>query len=90
MPGEILRASPDADTYPLEQSGEEIYLMLHRAKMGLCLFGMNNGIPAAELGPAAGLDADQVRLVYQAIQAKRQAAEYLRAAPVLVEEVPEV
>ena len=56
-------------------------------KMDFCLYGKNNGIPAADLGATIGLDTDQVQRVYDAIQAKRKAAQYLRAAPVLVEEV---
>jgi NAD+ synthase len=90
VPEEIRRRPPTTDTYPLEQSQEEFYFMLPLEKMDFCLYGKNNGIPAADLGPAVGLDTDQVQRVYDAIQAKRKAAQYLRAAPVLVGEVSEV
>jgi NAD+ synthase len=90
VPDEIRRRPPTTDTYPLEQSQEEFYFMLPLEKMDLCLYGKNNGVPAADLGPVVGLDADQVQRVYDAIQAKRKAARYLRAAPLLVEEISEV
>jgi NAD+ synthase len=90
VPEEIRRRPAATDAYPLEQSREDYYFMLPLEKMDFCLYGKNNGIPAADLGAAVGLDTDQVQSVYDAIQAKRQAAQYLRAAPVLVEEVGEV
>jgi len=90
VPAEILRQPADTDAYPMEQSHEELYFLLPPEKMDLCLYGKNNGISAAELSTAVGLDADQVQRVYEAIQAKRVAAQYLRAAPLLVGEVSEV
>jgi NAD+ synthase len=90
VPGEIRRRPPTTNVYPLEQSQEESYFMLSLQKMDFCLYGKNNGIPAADLGSAVGLDTDQVQRVYDAIQAKRNAAQYLRAAPMLVGEVSEV
>jgi NAD+ synthase len=90
VPEEIRRQPPTTDTYPLEQSQEESYFMLPLETMDLCLYGKNNGIAAADLCAAVGLDTDQVRRIYDAIQAKRSAARYLRAAPVLVGDVSEV
>jgi len=89
VPEEIRRRPPTTDIYPLEQS-EEFYFMLPVEKMDFCLYGKNNGIPAEDLSAVMGLDTDQVQRVYDAIQAKRKAAEYLRAAPLLVGEVLEV
>jgi NAD+ synthase len=87
VPEEIQRRPSTTDTYSLEQSQEEFYFSLPLAKMDLCLYGKNNGIPAAELAPAAGLDEKQVQRVYAMIESKRNVARYLRAAPLLVEEV---
>jgi NAD+ synthase len=89
VPEEIRRRPPTTDTYPLERS-QDSYSILPFETMDMCLYGKNNGIPAADLSAAIGLDADQVQRVYAAIQAKRKAAQYLRAAPVLVGEVSEV
>jgi len=87
VPEEIQRRPSTTDTYSLEQSQEEFYFSLPLAKMDLCLYGKNNGIPAAELAPAAGLDQKQVERVYSMIESKRNVARYLRAAPMLVEEI---
>jgi len=87
VPEEIQRRPSTTDTYSLEQSQEEFYFSLPLAKMDLCLYGKNNGIPAVELAPAAGLDEKQVQRVYAMIESKRKVAHYLRAAPLLVEEV---
>jgi NAD+ synthase len=90
VPEEIRRRPLATDVYPLEQSQTDSYFLLPLEKMDFCLYGKNNRIPAADLGAAVGLDTDQVQRVYDAIQAKRTAAQYLRAAPMLVEEVAEV
>ena len=87
VPEEIRRRPSTTDTYSLEQSQEEFYFSLPLAKMDLCLYGRNNGIPAAELAPVAGLDDKQVQRVYAMIDSKRNVARYLRAAPLLVDEV---
>lgn len=89
IPGEILRQPPDTRAYPLERTHEDLYFMLPPEKMDLCLYGKDNGISAVELSEAVGLDAEQVQRVYEAIQTKRIAAEYLRAAPLLVGEISE-
>jgi NAD+ synthase len=90
VPEEIRQRPTATDTYPMEQSQQDSYFMLPLAKMDLCLYGKNNGIPVADLGATVGLEADQVQRVYDAIQAKRNAAQYLRAAAALVEEVSEL
>ncbi len=90
VPEEIRRRPPEADAYPLEQQEDQLYFMLPIEKMDLCLYGKNNGIPAERVGAAIGLEPDQVQRVYDAILAKRRAAEYLRAAPLLVEAVSEL
>jgi NAD+ synthase len=58
--------------------------------MDLCLYGHNHGVPAAEVGVAAGLTAEQVARVYRDIEQKRRTTRYLHARPMLVEPVTEV
>ena len=55
IPEEICRQSPTTETYPLEQSQEEFCFSMPLATMDLCMYGKNNGIPAA--GVAAALRA---------------------------------
>ena len=85
VPEEIQKRTPTTDTYPLEQSQEEFYFTLPLEKMDFCLYGKNHGISPASLAPALGLNAEQVKRVYDIIESKRRVARYLHAAPVLVE-----
>ncbi len=90
IPEEIRRRPPTTDTYSLSQSQEEFYFSLPYDKMDLCLYGLNNGLPAAEVAPAVGLAAEQVEFVYRDIQAKRKATSYQHRAPLLVEPIGHV
>lgn len=87
VPGEIQRRLPTTDTYSLEQSQEEFYFSLPLAKMDLCLYGVNNKVPAAALAPAAGMDEKQVERVYAMIESRRKVTHYLHAGPALVERI---
>jgi len=87
IPEEILRQPPTTDTYPLEQSQEEFYFTAPLAEMDLCLYGRNNGIPAADVAAALGIDAPEIERVYTTIESRRRAARYLHAAPLLVQPV---
>ena len=52
VPEEIRRRPPTTDTFSLPQTQEEFYFALPYAKMDLCLYGHNHGVPPAEV--AAG------------------------------------
>ena len=56
VPEEIRRRPPTTDTFSLPQTQEEFYFALPYAKMDLCLYGHNHGVPAAEVAAAAGSD----------------------------------
>ncbi len=84
VPEEIQRRLPTTDTYSLGQSQEEFYFTLPLEKMDLCLYGMNNGIPATDLSCATGLDKEQIERVYATIDAKRKVAQYLHATALAV------
>ena len=85
VPEEIRRRPPTTDTYSLEQSQEEFYFMVPLETMDLCLYGKNNGILAADLAPAVGIDEEQVERMYSMIESRRKAARYLHACPLVVE-----
>ncbi len=87
LPETIRKRPPTTDTYSLPQSQEEFYFSLPYDKMDLVLYGKNNGYSAAEIGPAVGLTPVQVERVFRDIESKRRVAQYLHAAPVLVEEI---
>jgi NAD+ synthase len=84
VPEEIRTRPPTTDTYALEQSQEEFYFSVPFDKLDLCLYARNEGLPAEAAAAAAGLDVEVVERVYEDIERKRRAAEYLHAPPLLV------
>ncbi len=87
VPDEIRRRPPTTDTYSLPQSQEEFYFSLPYDQMDVCLYGRDQGMPAAEVARLIGLTAEQVERVYADIDQKRRTSEYLHAEPVLVSPV---
>lgn len=90
VPEEIRRRPPTTDTYSLQQTQEEFYFSLPYDRMDLCLYGLNNGVPAEAVGRAAGLTVEQVGRVWVDIASKRKTTRYLHSGPLLVDPVPEV
>ncbi len=90
VPAEIRSRPPTTDTYSLPQSQEEFYFSLPYDLMDLCLYGRNNGVPAAEVAEAVGLTPEQVERVFRDIEQKRATTEYLHLRPVAAAPVPEV
>jgi NAD+ synthase len=90
LPEEIRTRPPTTDTFSMSQTQEEFYFSLPYDKMDLCLYAHNHGVPAAEVGPAIGLNADQIERVYRDIEAKRRTTRYLHLAPLFVDKVSEV
>jgi NAD+ synthase len=58
--------------------------------MDLCLFGLNNDVPVADVAAATALTEDAIRRVYKDIETKRQTTRYLHQPPVLVRDVAEI
>ncbi len=85
VPEEIRSRPPTTDTYSMPQSQEEFYFSVPYAAMDLCLYAYNHGVDVADVAGALGWTADQVTRVYRDIEAKRAFAEYLHAAPVMLE-----
>jgi NAD+ synthase len=90
IPDLIRMRPPTTDTYSLEQSQEEFYFSLPLRTLDLCLFAKNNGHPPDAIAGEVGLTSKQVRRVFEDIDAKRSATEYLHWRPLLVEPVAEV
>jgi NAD+ synthase len=90
VPAEIRRRQPTTDTYSLEQSQEEFYFSVSLETLDACLFGLNNGMSAGDVAAAAGLAPEQVRRVYEEIEAKRRAATYLHAPALILPDSPTV
>ncbi|MFC5420419.1 MAG: NAD(+) synthase [Stutzerimonas stutzeri] len=90
IPEEIRRRPPTTDTYSLEQTQEEFYFSLPYDRMDLCLYGLNNGLSAEQVGAATKLSTVEVERVFADIAAKRRATRYLHLEPQLVEPVAEI
>lgn len=90
IPEEIRRRPPTTDTYSLEQTQEEFYFSLPYDRMDLCLYGLNNGLSAEQVGAATNLTAVEVERVWADIAAKRRATRYLHLGPQLVRPVEEI
>ena len=85
VPEEIRSRPPTTDTFSMPQTQEEFYFSLPHDRMDLCLYALNHGIPAEEVATAVQLTPGQVERVFSDIRAKRRAARYLLAPPLLVE-----
>jgi NAD+ synthase len=87
VPAEIRGRPPTTDTYALEQSQEEFYFSVPFDKLDVCLYALNQGLPAEDAAAVTGLDTEVVERVFEDIERKRRAAEYLHAPPLLVGEL---
>jgi len=87
IPEVIRLRPPTTDTYSLEQSQEEFFFSLPYDKLDLCLYARDHDVPAAAVAQALGLTAEQVERVYRDIDAKRKAALYLHARPLLAQDL---
>lgn len=90
VPEEIRRRPPTTDTFSMEQTQEEFYFALPYQQMDLCLYALNNHIPAEQVSAVLGLTSAQVERVFRDIEAKRRATRYLHHPPLLAEPVLEV
>ena len=84
VPAVIRERLPTTDTYALEQSQEEFYFSVPFDKLDLCLYAVNEGLPVEAAASATGLSAEVVERVFEDIERKRRAAEYLLAPPILL------
>ncbi|KJF72767.1 NAD(+) synthase [Agrobacterium arsenijevicii] len=82
VPQEIRSRPPTTDTYSMPQTQEEFYFALPYDKMDICLYGLENSMPATEIATATGLSEDNVRFVWTDIAAKRKVAHYLHHIPI--------
>lgn len=81
VPEEIRGRPPTTDTYSMPQSQEEFYFSLPYDQMDLCLYAVDEGLPAEAVAPALGLEPEQVERVFRDIAGKRRMSRYLHATP---------
>jgi NAD+ synthase len=90
LPDEICRRAPTTDTFSLPQTQEEFYFALPYARMDLCLYAFNHGVPPEAVAPVVGITPEQVLRVFKDIEAKRRGTAYLHRRPLFVDAVTEV
>jgi NAD+ synthase len=71
LPRGILDRQPTTDTFPLEQSQEEFYFSAPYPVLDLCMFALNNSIPAAEIAAELHIPAEHILRLWEDIAAKR-------------------
>ena len=89
IPRKIRERPPTTDTYSLAQGQDEFYFALPYREMDLCLYGLNNGVPAAEIAKTAGLSEAQVTNAWANIQQKRNTVQYLHLSPLVMSRTPQ-
>ena len=87
IPEEIRSRRPTTDTYSLDQTQEEFYFGLSLEQTDLSLYAVDHAVAPEDAAEAVGLTPDEMRRVYQSIRSRREAARYLHAQPVLVDDV---
>lgn len=85
IPEEVRTRPPTTDTFSLEQTQQEFYFSLPCAQLDLCLYGRDHALPAAAVAAVLGLPEAVVLAAYRDIDARRSAARYLHAKPLLID-----
>ncbi len=83
LPEPICATVPTTDTYSLAQGQDEFYFALPYAQMDLALWCVENGVSEEGLARALSMPAESARRIFTDIEAKRRAAAYLHARPLL-------
>ena len=87
-PEEIRSRPPTTDTYSLAQTQEEFFFGLSLKTLDVCMYALDQGIPAETVAPAVGLTREQVLDVFRDIAGRRRTTRYLHEAPLLVTSNP--
>jgi NAD+ synthase len=90
LPREICKRPPTTDTYSMPQDQEEFYFSVPYHVLDFCLYSKNHGASADEAARALSLETQQVKRIYDDIDAKRRTTRYQHKPPLLVEPVVEI
>jgi NAD+ synthase len=82
IPKEIIERTPTSDTYTAEQTQEEFFFQMPYMEMDLIWYGMENEIPAQEVGRVLNKSSNEIELIYKNLIRKHLTTEYLRMAPI--------
>ena len=85
VPEEIGSRPPTTDTYSLAQTQEEFFFGISLARLDVCMYALDHGVPAETVAPAVGLTTEQVLDVFRDIAGRRRATRYQHEQPLLVD-----
>ena len=85
LPEEICTARPTTDTYSLSQGQDEFFFALPYDRMDLALWARDNEVPSPVVASTLGISEASAEYIYGDIDAKRRAATYLHAPPVVLD-----
>lgn len=90
LPKSICDAKPTTDTYSLPQGQDEFYFSLPYQEMDKALWAHNTGYAPHDLAEMLNCSEKKAQLIFQDIENKRKATQYLHARPYLVDLIPEL
>ena len=85
VPAEIRSRPPPTDTYSLAQTQEEFFSGISLRTLDVCMYALDQGVPAETVAPAVGLSTEQVLDVFRDIAGRRRSTRYLHEQPLLVD-----
>jgi NAD+ synthase len=89
VPEEICSRPPTSDTYSAGSTQEEFFFRLPFELMDLLWYGLEHGVPAAEVAAEMELAEEQVQRVFDDLRRKARTTDYLRMQPLGSAEQPE-
>jgi len=85
VPAEIRSRAPTTDTYSLAQTQEEFFFGISLRTLDVCMYALDQGVPAETVAPAVGLSTEQVLDVFRDIAGRRRSTRYQHEQPLLVD-----
>ncbi len=90
VPAEIIQRTPTSDTYSAPSTQEEFFFRLPFETMDLIWYALEHQVPIDDVAAVMDLRPVQVRRVFDDLQRKERATEYLRMAPLQVMPATEI
>ena len=87
VPQSIQRRAPTTDTYSAACDQQEFFFRLAFETLDLLWFALDQGVPIAEAANVMGLTEVQVQRVFDDIQRKQRATQFLRLQPPIPEQM---
>ena len=84
VPEEIRSRPPTTDTYSLAQTQDEFFFGISLRTLDVCMYALDQGVPAETVAPAVGLSTEQVLDVFRDIAGRRRSTRYQHEQPLLV------